>query len=289
MNLSFVIVSFKSFHLLDQIIKNIPIENEIIIVENSLDYDLKNKIENLYTNAKVVIPHKNLGYGGALNLGISKSKGKYAICMVADIKLGNECILEIVKILNEFNDFTILTPGYPDEGIYKDYPSTKNDKAKKIKILNNSLREVDEVNGAIMILNKEKFNSKEIFDENIFLYFEDNDICFRVKKNNEKIYIIDNLKFIHFGQKSSHPTLQNEVLKSRSWHYCWSKFYFYKKHFSYFFALRKTLPNLIKAIKFCIYYKLKKNDLKFELHKYEFLGLINAYLLKKSSYRINID
>jgi len=289
MNLSFVIVSFRSFHLLDKIIKNIPKANEIIIIENSLDKILKTKIENSYSNVQVIIPEKNLGYGGALNLGIAKSKNKHVMCMVTDINLKNDCIIEILNILNVFDDFSILTPGYPNIGTYKDYPLNKNHTVKTIKILGNTLKEVDEINGAIMILNKEKFINKEIFDENIFLYFEDSDICFRVKKNNEKIYIIENLKFSHYGQKSSHPSLHNEVLKSRSWHYCWSKFYFYKKHFSYLFAVRKTFPNFIKAIKYCIYYKIKKDDFKFQLHKHEILGLMNAYFLKKSSYRIAAD
>lgn len=289
MHLSFVIVSFKSLHLLDKIIKNIPKGNEIIIIENSRDELLKTKIENSYNNVQVIIPKKNLGYGGALNLGIAKSKNKYVMCMVTDININNKCIIEILNILKVFDDFSIMTPGYPDRGTYKNYIKSKNYSDKSIKISGNILKEVDEINGAIMILNKKKFINKEIFDENIFLYFEDNDICLRVKKDNGKIYIIENLKFSHYGQKSSHPSLYNEVLKSRSWHYCWSKFYFYKKHFSYLFALRKTFPNFIKALKYCIYCKIKKDDVKFQLHKHEILGLLNSYFLKKSNYRINID
>ena len=291
MNISFVIVSFKSFHLIDKIIENIPEENEIIIIENSLDKSLKNKIESLYNNVQVIIPKKNLGYGKALNLGIEKSKSKYVMCMVADISLERKCLIEISGILKLFDDFTILSPTYLDESIFKNYAMHKN-KTQQIKskrILNNSLREVDDIDGAIMIINKKKFNSKEIFDENIFLYFENTDLCLRTKKNNEKIYVIENLKFTHLGLKSSHPKYENEVLKSRCWHYCWSKFYFHKKHYGYLFALRKTLPNFIKAIKFCIYYKIKKDDLKFQLHKHELLGLLNAYFLRESSYRLIIE
>ena len=288
MNTSFVIISFKSFHLIEKIIENIPEENEIIIIENSLDNNLKDKIEKMYSNVKVIIPKKNLGYGGGLNLGVLNSKNKKVMCMVADISLKKECIIEILNILNTFNDFSILTPTYFDESVHKNYVMNKNDKIKSIKILNNTLKEVEDIDGAIMIINKEKFISQEIFDENIFLYFENTDLCLRVKKNKEKIYIIENLKFTHHGIKSSHPSFQNEVLKSRSWHYCWSKFYFYKKHFSYFFAFRKTFPNFIRAIKYCVYYKIKKNDFKFQLHKHEFLGLLNAYFLKQSSYRPDV-
>ena len=289
MNISFVIVSFKSFHLIEKLVDNIPKENEIIIIENSLDVKLKTKIENLYSNVQVIIPEKNLGYGMGLNLGIKKSKGKYAVCMVADVILEKKCLLEISNILDVFNDFSILTPVYLDQTMHKNYSIKKNTKkSESIKILKNSLKQVDDIDGAIMIINKEKFASKEIFDENIFLYFENTDLCFRVKQDKGKIYIIENLKFTHFGLKSSHSSIQNEVLKSRNWHYCWSKFYFYNKHFSYYLALRKTLPNFIKAIKYCLYYKIKNNDLKFQLHKHELLGLLNAYFLKKSSYRLNL-
>ena len=109
MNISFVIVSFKSFHLVEKIIDSIPKENEVIIIENSLDYNLKNKIENLHNNTQVIIPEKNLGYGKALNLGIKKSKSKYVVCMVADISLEKKSLIEISKILEVFEDFSILS------------------------------------------------------------------------------------------------------------------------------------------------------------------------------------
>ena len=74
MNISFVIVSYKSFHLIEKHIINIPKENEIIIIENSLDKNVKSKFEKLYSNVQVIIPQTNLGYGKALNLGLQKAK-----------------------------------------------------------------------------------------------------------------------------------------------------------------------------------------------------------------------
>ena len=291
MNISFVIVSFKSFHLLEKHIESIPKENEIIIIENSLDKNLKTKLEKLYSNVQVVIPESNLGYGKALNLGIQKAKSNYVMCMVPDINIEKKCLVEVSNILNEFNDFSILSPTYVDTSVHKNYAIFKKNTnmSESKKVLSFFLKEVDEVDGAILIINKQKFVNREILDENIFLYFESTDLCFRVRKNNEKIYIIENIKFVHFGIQSSYAAYQNEVLKSRSWHYCWSKFYFYRKHYSYFLAFRKTLPNLLRSIKFCIYYKIKKDDVKFQLHKHEFLGLLSAYTLKRSYYRPNIN
>ena len=288
MDFTVVIVSFKSFHLIEKHIKAIDKKNKIIIVENSLDEDLKIKIEKNYSNVTVVIPKENLGYGSALNLGISKSITKYVFCMVADLDISKDCFLNIGSILNKFDDFAIISPTYFDEKIYKNYRLNKKI-SPNITISNFLLKEVDEIDGAILIINKDKFSTKNIMDEKIFLYFENTDLCLRLRKNNQKMYVIENLKFNHSGRQSSHPKFQKEILICRNWHYCWSKFYFYRKHYNYFYAFLKTFPNLIRALKYYIFYKYRKDDYNIKLHKSELLGLFNAYVLKKSHYRPNIN
>ena len=291
MNFTVVIVSFKSFHLIEEHIKAIENKNQILVIENSLDKALKEKLERLYSNVEVIIPEKNLGYGRALNLGIKKSKNSIVFCMVADANISKECFSHISNIISKFNEFSILSPTYLDESIYKNYTIHKKNisKMKKKKISNFTLKEVDEIDGAVLIINKKKFTSSDFMDEKIFLYFENTDLCLRLRKNNQKLYVIENLKFNHLGRQSSHSNFQREVLICRNWHYCWSKFYFYRKHYNYFFAFRKTLPNFIRSIKYCIYYKIKQDGYHFQLHKSELSGLLNAYILKGSFFRPNIN
>ena len=112
MNLSVVIVSFKSAHLIEKHIQSIENKHQIIIVENSLDKKLKEKLEKLYTNVEVIIPEKNLGYGTALNLGIKESKNNFVFCMVADLNISKECFYNISNIANQFKDFSILSPTF---------------------------------------------------------------------------------------------------------------------------------------------------------------------------------
>ena len=274
MNLSAVIVSFKSFHLIEKHIHAIGENHQIIVVENSQDITVKKKLEKLYRNVEVVIPKNNLGYGAALNLGVKKSKNNFVLCMVADLNVNQECFINILNIVSQFKEFSILAPTYLIE-------------SKKISSF--TLKEVDDIDGAFFLINKEKFNDPSIMDEKIFLYFESSDLCFRLRKKNQKLYVIENIKFDHLGKQSSHPRFQKETLITRNWHYNWSKFYFYRKHYNYFFAFRKSLPNLRRSIKMCIYYKFKKDDYNYRLHKAEFSGLINAYLLRRSFYRPNIN
>ena len=287
MNFSIVIVSYKSSHLIDQHLQTISTNNEVIIIENSLDKKLKEATEKRYSNVKVIIPDKNLGFGAALNLGIKMSKNIFVMCLAADINFDKQYLLNIAIILNDFKEFTIISPTYFDERIHKNYSINKNKGI--IKVSNFILKEVDELDGANLIINKKMLNSDVFFDENFFLYYENIDLCLRLRKKSHKLYAIENLKFNHLGAQSSHPSFDNEIIMCRNWHYCWSKFYFYKKHFSYFFAIRKTIPNLVRSIKYCIYFLYKKDDIKFKFHKSELLGLLNAYILQKSFYRPDIS
>ena len=119
--LSIVIVSFKSFHLIEKHIQVIDKKNQIIVIENSLDKKLKEKLEKLYNNVEVIVPETNLGYGKALNLGIKKSKNNFVIFIVADLNINDECFFQISNITNKFKDFSILAPTYMDESVYKNF------------------------------------------------------------------------------------------------------------------------------------------------------------------------
>ena len=85
MSLTIVIVTFKSQHLISNLIKSIPEEFNILIVENSKDLELKSFLESSYKNVKVYIPEENLGYARGVNYGVRKASTKYVLCLVADV------------------------------------------------------------------------------------------------------------------------------------------------------------------------------------------------------------
>ena len=137
-----------------------------------------------------------------------------------------------------------------------------------------------------MLINKNNFDESDYFDENFFLYLENNDLCLRVKKNNQKIYVIKNSIIEHRGGASSDPDFsQIEYLKN--WHWMWSKFYYHHKHDSYLYAFMKIFKNLISAFIKTIFYTILRNNKKKDFYKARLSGCINGLLLKKSWYRID--
>ena len=102
------------------------------------------------------------------------------------------------------------------------------------------------------------------------------------------MYIIENLNFIHEGTASSEKDYKFEILLNRNWHYSWSKFYFYKKNYNYFYALRKVSPNFFRSLIEYLYSKFISDDNQTRLNKAILSGISNAILLRRSHYRPNI-
>ena len=63
-----------------------------------------------------------------------------------------------------------------------------------ISKINSNILSVDSIDGFSMLFNLKKFKDKNFFDENFFLYLENNDLCLRVKKKRENIFIVTNMK-----------------------------------------------------------------------------------------------
>jgi GT2 family glycosyltransferase len=143
--------------------------------------------------------------------------------------------------------------------------------------------EVDFVRGFAMILNKKKMKN-QFFDEKIFLYLEEIDLCKRVKNNDGRIIIVNTL-VEHLGGLSHGNKQDFELEKSRNWHWMWSKFYYNKKHYGYFFGLLSTFQNFFTAFIKYYFYLLIKNKYKKTIYKMRLLGLLASYMLKDSNYR----
>ena len=138
-------------------------------------------------------------------------------------------------------------------------------------------------------LNKlENFSSKKYFDENIFLYLENDDLCKRVNESGENIYVVPKSKIKHLGAKAVDEKYKYEIELSRNWHWVWSKFYFNKKHGSYLNAFIKVCPIFFSAsFKMLLYFFI--NNEKKKIYFYRVLGFLNAALGKKSFYRPKIN
>ena len=284
-NLSVIIVSYKSDHVIENCINSIDREIEIVVIDNSNNDKFKDKIETKYKNVKCILSKENLGMGGGNNLGIENVNKDFALILNPDVVLEDNSMNEIIVASKEIDNFGIIAPisskdEYPNYILKKGH-NFNSEKPFKVK----------SVDGYAMLLNIRKLKKIEnfnFFDENFFLYLENEDLCKRLIEKNEDIYIVPKSKIHHLGGKAVDPKYKNEIEYLRNWHWMWSKFYFNKKHYGYLVALLKVFKNLISAkIKF-FYYLITFNTFKRKIYQMRLLGLMSSMIGKNSYYRPNI-
>jgi N-acetylglucosaminyl-diphospho-decaprenol L-rhamnosyltransferase len=280
-NLTIIIVTIKSEKIIDECIQSIPSEIKKIIIENSSNEDFIKNLKKKYKNLDGFITKKNLGMGAGNNFGINKSKSRYVMILNPDTLLKKDTLDLIFKVSKNL-DFAILSPICDN----KDYPNYKIDNIKKE--INKDLFEVDRVDGYAMILDTFKFENK-FFDEKIFMYLENDDLCLRIKNKGEKIFVSNKSFISHLGAKAVDEIYFNEIELSRNWHWNWSKFYFRKKHYGFFNAFLFGFPVFIKSCFKCIFYLILNNKIKFKLYSFRALGFFNSLINKESWHRPRLD
>ena len=279
-DITFVIVTFESENIIKNCLNSLPKESKKIVIENSQNLNLKKDLEIEYDNIEVII-NENVGMGASNNIGIKKSKTKYAFIINPDVKFNNDTLQKIFEASKSINDFAILSPINSD----LNYPNYKE--SSDNKHINENIISVDYVDGFSMLINKEKFKEEDFFDENFFLYLENNDLCLRTKKNGQNIYLIKNSILNHVGASSTDKLFAKKIEYLRNWHWMWSKFYFNKKHYGYFNALNKVILNFLSAIFKYIFYFILFNSHKRNIYLMRICGLFNSMIGKKSWFRIN--
>lgn len=191
----------------------------------------------------------NVGYGAGCNLGAKKARGKYLFFLNPDTVVSKGALEKMIDFMEENPDVAVLGPKiyknkeqekqlsfchfpdpitsvfvfspikslWPDNPFFTRYVYSENKK-------DNGVLDVEAVAGAAILVKREVFEKVGGFDENFFLYFEENDLCRRIKKLGGRIVYFPETEIIHFGGKSTidHESSENEFKKSRR--------YFFKKH-----------------------------------------------------------
>ena len=147
-NLTVVIVTLKSQHIIDKCIQSIDKNISIIIVENSDDEVFKNYIENKYNNVSCILSKGNIGMGAGNNIGINSAKSDFVLLLNPDVVLFDDTLDKLIKAGQDLANFVLMSPISANDN----YPNYKIKNKKNINKLN--IFEVESLDGFCMLINK---------------------------------------------------------------------------------------------------------------------------------------
>jgi len=285
MKITILIISYKSLTKLEKCLSTIGNNNEIIVVENSNNVEFKDIIEKKYKNCQVIINNKNLGYGSAANIGFSKIKTQYAILLNTDTTIKESQIIEVEnEIINRDEDFALASPIYDDLIDFcknNDFDKTLTNNKLETNSRNNKTK-VDLIKGCALIVNLKKFENKKIFDDNFFFFFEEIDLCKRLKLDSEDIYVFNKIKIEHGNAGAIDKHININYDDFRNWNYYWSKFYYHKKYYGFLSSFIEHFSKLIRFFVSTIFFVFFSKE-NFKKNKARFSGLFCSMIGVKSS------
>lgn len=244
MNLSIIIVNWNTGELLYNCVKSIN-ENmtdsnyEIIITDNDSKDNSCSNIESDFKNVKIIYSKDNLGFSKGNNIAVKEAKGEYVLFLNPDtIILDNsiEKALDYIKCKCSKKDLVGVRLLNGDRTLQ--FSSCKFPKSANVitssyvmsKEWHYKNHNTDWVMGAFMLMKRDFFNEIGGFNESFFMYSEDIELCFRVKKNGGNVKYLSDAEIVHLYNQSG----KNKWNKKRDKVVTDSTIKFIRENYSFF-------------------------------------------------------
>lgn len=213
---------------------------EIIVVDNNSKDDSIMQIQNNFPEVIIIKNQKNMGFGRANNAGMKVAQGKYYFLLNTDTYLLNSAIELFFDFMEKKENSDVAVVGgqlYKANGdlsvSYGPFPNFKlfikgsfwrhfykkeyydYDNQSKMVIENKTSYEVDYVSGANFFVRSEVIKKVGAFNTRFFMYFEETELSFRIRKHLSgiKIMLLPGAEIVHIGQGSTLKSIKSIKFK----------------------------------------------------------------------------
>ena len=272
--ITIIMISYKSYKKIKNFLRNKPKKMKVIIIENSND----DKIYKLKSKYIRIFKQPNKGISSSINYACKKVKTKYFFNFSPDIIIDKESINRIYIHGRYLKDnFGAIGPRFINV----------NPKSHKQSDMNIKLSKINAIHGSAMFVKLKNYYKIGKFDENLFLFFEENDFCKRA--NNKKLfnYQANDAKVKNSKKGSiSYKNIKekNHIENLYAWHFVWSKFYVTKKYYGLTISIFYFIPVIFRIIFKIIIHSII-NIKKKDRYLIRLNGLVSSILGKKSYLR----
>lgn len=259
-----IVVSFNTCEILRRCLKSLAgagggLSVETIVVDNASRDASADLVAREFPWVRLVRSETNLGFAAANNVGFELASGRYLVLLNPDAELRSDGLAQAIERMDE-NPRTGLAGARlvnrhgDDEPSARSFPSLVNE----VLVLSGlaarfphsrlfgrfdrtwadpaSAAEVDWVPGAFVIIRREALRAVGPFDERFFLYYEEVDLCRRLRAAGWAIWYWPEIVVRHLGGESAKTIDGSEISSSGSQLVLWrmrSALLYYRKHHGY--------------------------------------------------------
>ncbi len=226
-SVSIIIVSYNSQNFINDCLQSIQKyegkDVEIIVVDNASSDKTLTEIKNSNVKVKLVSLNENLGYSKANNIGAKKASGEYLFFLNPDTKLLMNTTDKLIQIFAENINIGLVAPKLVEPsgktqpsvrklptilGAIKEYLFKKEHEYEQFAPTTNSNIVVEVVYAGAVLITKKIWSKINGFDEKFFLYFEDIDLCRKLKINSFIVIYAPSISVLHQVGGSSNSLTQ---------------------------------------------------------------------------------
>jgi GT2 family glycosyltransferase len=250
MDISIIIVSYNSCDHLRRCLASLaahkPVnESEIIVVDNDSRDGSAPLVASEFPQVRLLRMPRNLGFAAGANKGAQEASGEAIVLLNPDSEIEADPFAPMLAYLREHDDVGVVAPRLinPDGSLQlscRGFPSFSTALFNRYSLLtrlfprnryskgylltgwqHDSVREVDWVSGACLMVRRSLFGQIGLLDEGYFMYIEDVDLCQRVHRAGYKVVYLPEASVVHhIGQSSRTQASRSILARHRSmWHY----------------------------------------------------------------------
>lgn len=194
---------------------------ELILVDNASHDGVPAAVARAHQHdarVKVIYSHRNLGFGPAVNLAVKQASGEMLLILNPDCLLGADDLPRLLAVLAGRPKAGLVgavvcdAEGQPDPASWRRDPLLRRSLNSMLGLggetvnvrqdIAHELLEVEAISGALMLMQRWKFERMGGFDEGYFLHCEDLDLCRRVRDNGDQVLLAGDIR-VHHGKGGS--------------------------------------------------------------------------------------
>lgn len=230
--LTLITVTYNSRAVIGGCLSALAGEFPVIVVDNASTDGTAALVREKFPQVTLIENTKNVGFGCANNQALEKVQTPFALLLNPDARLSKDDITMLLHKAQTYPDAAILCPLQKQNGEWlktfrlRHHIFTRN-RAPFTVPDGDCCTET--ASGAVMLWNMAHMHKVGFFDKNIFLFFEDDDICLRARHAGFSILITPEAVADHpQGTSSGTPSTASILFRNR--HYGWAESYFAHKH-----------------------------------------------------------